>query len=141
MARKLLSPEQSPAAETPATSPPWAPEDWIANSIGFRWMTIGLQVWTAWLEQCGIALNQQDADSSRAEDRRRAGLPWLPQFESTVVQLRRRSDQPGAEAEKLSLRIQVPPLPWENGGGRVIAFDSLRPRKVEAPIKDSPTKH
>lgn len=134
---------------TPSTSEPqaigksvaesWPTEPLMAAWLGLPWINLSYQAWTAWMEFFGLGGGSREPAS--VEERRQAAMSWLPQIESTVVPMRRRDDQPGAEAAKISMRIHVPPLPWEDGNGSVIAIDSLRPRLAAMSKKDSPTTH
>lgn len=118
---------------------PWPTEPLVAAWLGLPWINLGCQAWTAWMEFCGFGgASREPAD---AEERRQATMSWLPQIESTVVPMRRRDDLPGAEAAKISMRIHVPPLPWEAGNGSVVAIDSLRPRLAAPAKKIPPTTH
>lgn len=134
-----------PTASDPAGPMPlWPGAGWMTAWIGaacLPWMNYGLRAMNAWIEQIEAA----GGTAVDSDERRRAGLPWMPWFESSVVQLQRRDDAPGAEAAKLSWRFRVPPMPWEEGDGRVIAIASLQPRPKSNGEADqeprSPTRH
>lgn len=112
---------------------------WPMSSLGLAWMNMCLEIWGAYLEQWSESAAKRPPGSSVAADRRDAGMPWLPQFASTVVPLHRREDAPAGEADKLSVRLRVPALPW-GGGGSVIAIDTLVPRSGPATAAP-PTRH
>jgi hypothetical protein len=143
MSKKTPSLENPSPTEAKATgnsvAAPWPTEPLIAAWLGLPWINLSCQAWSAWLEFCGVGAASREP--AGADERRQAGMSWLPQIESTVVPMRRRDDLPGAEAAKISMRIRVPPLPWEAGNGSVIAIDSLRPRIVGTTKKIPPTTH
>jgi hypothetical protein len=96
---------------------------------GMPWMTPWLDLWTSlwagWLGQGPLAAphlrqHRQGEGTRRQED----SLSWLPRVETSVIPLRRHTDPPGQQAEKISVRMQVP---WM-GGGNVIAIDTVVPR-------------
>ena len=137
MSRKTLTGEsQAPSGQSPPEDrnvPRWPLDDMAANWMGLPWMNMWMQSWFAWLQQfernvSGLA---SQATPSRADDRRQAPLPWVPQFDSTVVPLRRRDDLPGSEATKVSMRLHVPAFPWTGAHSNVIAIDTLMPQPVE----------
>lgn len=141
MSRKT-PPLENPSPAEPKTTgnsvaAPWPTEPLMAAWLGLPWINLSCQAWTAWMEFCGLGGARREPSS--ADERRQAAMSWLPQIESTVVPMRRRDDQPGAEAAKISMRIHVPPLPWEDGNGSVIAIDSLRPRLAGMAKKNPPT--
>lgn len=143
MARKT-PPPASPSHSAPiitgnSVAAPWPTEPLVAAWLGLPWLNLGCQAWTAWMEFYG--LGEPSREPVGADERRQAGMSWLPQIESTVVPMRRRDDLPGAEAAKISMRIHVPPLPWEGGTGSVIAIDSLRPRLAGTVKKFPSTTH
>lgn len=145
--------KKTPPLENPSPAVPkatgnsvaaaWPTEPMIAAWLGLPWINLSCQAWTAWMEFCGFgaARRETGGESGSADERRQAAMSWLPQIESTVVPMRRRDDLPGAEAAKISMRIHVPPLPWEAGNGSVIAIDSLRPRIAGMAKKIPPTTH
>lgn len=143
MSKKAPPLETPPPAEAKATgnsvAAAWPTEPLIAAWLGLPWINLSCQAWTAWMEFCGLGAASREP--AGADERRQAAMSWLPQIESTVVPMRRRDDTPGAEAAKISMRIHVPPLPWEAGNGSVIAIDSLRPRIAGMAKKIPPTTH
>lgn len=143
MSRKTPPPENPPPIDPRATgnsvAAPWPTEPLMAAWLGLPWISLGCQAWTAWMEFYGFG--EAGREPAGADERRQAGISWLPQIESSVVPMRRRDDLPGAEAAKISMRIHVPPLPWESGKGSVIAIDSLRPRLAATIRKVPPTTH
>lgn len=128
--------EHKPAASTSvsapraASAPEWPMGDLFALWSGQAWMNIWMQGWSAWLQQFGMTDGALRASPGSGDDRRQPAIPWLPQFEATVVPLRRSSDLPGAEAAKVSMRLRVPAFPWAAGTSNVIAIDTLMPRPV-----------
>lgn len=143
MSKKTPPLEKSSPAESHAignsVAAPWPTEPVIAAWLGLPWINLSCQAWTAWMELCGFGAASRETGG--ADERRQATMSWLPKIESTVVPMRRRDDLPGAEAAKISMRIHVPPLPWEGGNGSVIAIDSLRPRIAGMAKKIPPTTH
>lgn len=125
--RKYASSADSESSDD-STNTNWPTDLWMSAWMGMPWIEIGLKNWTKWLELWGIGALTGQNESASSDDRR--GPPWLPQIASTVMPLRRSGDEPGAEAEKVSMRIHVPAMPWQTSGGSVIAIDSLRPRSA-----------
>lgn len=105
----------------------WPGQPWMTP-----WMTPWVEFWANyWTTLLGQGLAAPQSVSQRrgeGTDRRHGeGLPWLPKVETSVIPLSRRTDPPGQQADKISMRVQVPNLPWI-GGGNVIAFDAVVPR-------------
>jgi hypothetical protein len=111
-------------------------EDLSAGWLGLPWVNLWLQAWASWLEQWGMVGRSRPPGAAADQERRQPELPWVPQFEATVVPLRRRDDQPGAEAAKVSMRLRVPAFPWSPGTSNIIAIDTLMPRPVEPPDEE-----
>ncbi|NMG75171.1 hypothetical protein [Aromatoleum diolicum] len=135
------APRASHGPSDTGSAPQWAMEDLAAAWMGIPWMKLWMQAWTAWAEQWGVNAAALQGSGASAEDRRQAGLTWLPQLETTVIPLRRRDDHPGTEASKVSLRVRVPALPWTAGTTNIIAIDTLMPRLVETPDEAPPITH
>jgi hypothetical protein len=104
-------------------------------------MDMCMQVWAAWLAPWGATGAASQSGRAPENDRRDSGPPWVPQFQSTVVPLHRRDDEAGAEAEKVSMRLRVPVLPWDGGSRSVIAIDTLLPRAAGARSGLTQRKH
>lgn len=98
--------------------------------MGGPWIEAWVDIWSAWMDVATKA-GSASQSSGEAGDRRHlaVGIPWVPRVESTVVPLRRSSDPPGATSSRISMRLQMPTLPWlGDGGSNVIAIDALVPR-------------
>lgn len=124
-AHKAAAATSAPGA---ASAPEWPMGDLLALWSGQFWMNMWMQGWSAWLQQFGLSGPARQTLPGNGDDRRQPAIPWLPQFEATVVPLRRRDDLPGAEAAKVSMRLRVPTFPWTAGTSNVIAIDTLMPR-------------
>jgi len=104
-------------------SPMWPGLPWMGP-----WLEFWTSMWTGWLGQ-GLRHPLAGAVHRRGgmERRHEEGLPWMPKVETTVIPLRRRTDPPGQQADRISMRMQVPTLPWLPGGN-VISIDTVVPR-------------
>lgn len=136
-----------PAASGP-TQPPaverrrrrWDP--WIALPGGM-W-TGALRAFDVWLrlwEQIWAVAPAPARPRRGGEHERRHAdnVPWVPQFEATVIPLRRRTDPPGAEATRLSMRLPMPPMPWSEGGANVISVETIIARRRQAAEEEGKT--
>ena len=102
--------------------PMWPAVPWMNP-----WFELWTTMWSGWLGY-GVQRHPGAARPAAGGERRREdGLPWVPKVETTVIPLRRRTDPPGQQADRISMRMQVPSLPWL-GGENVIAFDAVVPR-------------
>jgi hypothetical protein len=112
----------APGAELP---PVWPGLPWMNP-----WMELWTSMWSTWL---GYGFHRRPGagrQPAAGERRHEDGVPWLPTVERTVIPLRRRTDPPGRQADRISMRVQVPNLLWL-GGENVIAFDAVVPRSQE----------
>lgn len=100
------------------------------------WVDFWTSMWTSWLGQGGFGLPNMRPHHGEAARRQEDSLPWLPRVETTVIPLRRRTDPPGEQAEKISLRVQMPWL----GGGNVIAIDTVVPRGRSNGSAETPSR-
>lgn len=123
------------------SDPQWPLDSLTASWLGLPWVNMWMQVWSTWLEQFAAIAAARKSGLPATEERRQDGLPWLPQFDSTVVPLRRRDDLPGAEATKVSMRVRLPAFPWVAAGSNVVAIDTLIPRPLDAPDDPMQTRH
>lgn len=122
------------------------PAPWTSLS---PYLLAGLPWLEAWLKIWQLAANLQyhgerptDGAEEVKDDRRRdPEAPWLPRIESTVIPLCRRTDPPGSEAARITMRFSVPNVPWAGTGGNVIVLDTLLPRRASAtkPVPTSST--
>lgn len=102
------------------------------------WMMGWAEFWSAWLggvPQPTLAGGASQGRGRHQED----GLLWLPKVEATVIPLRRHSDPPEGKASRLSLRVQIPALPWL-GAGNVIAIDATVLGPVEGEAEPTPVQ-
>jgi hypothetical protein len=101
------------------------------------WMMGWAEFWSAWLGGVPQLSSAGRASQEREGRRQEDGLPWLPKVEATVIPLRRRSDPPEGQASRISLRVQIPVLPWL-GVGNVIAIDTTVLRPMEGVAEPAP---
>lgn len=114
-----------------ATDQPPQLQELVAACMGLPWLDMWMRAWSAWFDMPAASGFAPLGERSDAADRRQAGMPWLPQFESQVIPFRRRDDDPRLAATKVSMRMRVPAFPWILGTSNVIAIDTLMPRAVE----------
>ena len=114
--------------------------DWSESAVteGMRWFEVWLRgvqrFWGAGAGRVGQPVRVAVEGSRRASD-----LPWIPQVEAQVIPLRRKTDQPGAEATRYSMRV---PIPWPVAGAKVISIETVVGRgkgNPASPSADSPT--
>jgi len=115
----------------------WAPPDLASIWFGLPWMNLYLRTWTRWMEQLSQSAVRERKARELNDDRRRDAVPWMPQFEATVIPLRRSTDRPGSEAARLSMRVSMPSLPWAPGTDNVISIDTLLPRPTADADKET----
>lgn len=124
-------PRRSPAAarleaEGEGSQPDWAlmSQWWAGLPWVNPWMAWWTSMWAGWLGQGPYG---PPGTNRRSEDT----PPWLPSVQAAIIPLRRHTDRPGQQADRLSMRVRTPNLPWL-GGGNVIAFDAVVPRARQA---------
>jgi hypothetical protein len=92
-----------------------------------RWMELSLRMWQSLLD--GERRGLMRLEPADAVERPLTPAPWLPEVSATVIPLRRRTDPPGAEGTRISMRFYMPGLPWNGTGAKVIAVDALVARR------------
>ena len=102
------------------------PAMWIkwsesAMTESMKWFDVWLQgsqrFWSA-----GFRMLGQPAPGPKGGLRRASDLSWMPQVEAQIIPLRRKTDRPGAEATRYSMRM---PIPWPIGGAKVISLEAI----------------
>lgn len=129
-----ITPDPKPTrtpAETGQRGEPDA-QVWPIAGITTAWMNMCMQMWAAWFELWGVRPALRDDGGFDENERRNAGFPWLPKFETTVVPLRRRDDEAGSEAARMSLRVRMPAPPWAGESRSTLAVETLMPRPPRA---------
>jgi hypothetical protein len=116
-------------AEDSSHGGPQLPQMWPDLPWMNPWMEFWRSMWAGWLGH-GLYHSSEAERAVGGERRHDDGLPWMPKVETTVIPLRRRTDPPGQHADRISMRVQIPNLPWL-GGENVIAFDAVVPRSHE----------
>ena len=115
-----------------SNSPDWPPGELTAMWLGLPWVNLYFQAWARWLDELSLTTEPWRKARELNDDRRREPPPWVPQFETSVIPLRRSTDMPGSEAARVSMRMSVPSLPWAPGTGNVISIDTLLPRPTNS---------
>lgn len=123
--RARSEPDKPPEGASPELESPWPGLPW--NN---PWLELWAGFWTTWLGPGFQVWPTGERQPPGSERRQEDGLPWMPKLETTVIPLRRRTDPPGQHAEKISLRMQLPNLPWL-GDSKVIAIDTVVQRARE----------
>ncbi|BAL23500.1 hypothetical protein [Azoarcus sp. KH32C] len=116
----------------------WPPRELTAIWFGVPWMNFYFRFWNRWIEQLNRGSGTAHRDREMNDDRRHDAVPWMPQFEATVIPMRRSTDTPGSEAARLSMRVSMPSLPWAPGTGNVISIDTLLPRPTTDDVLEKP---
>lgn len=102
------------------------PAIWIkwsesAMTESMKWFDVWLQgsqrMWSA-----GFRMLGQPAPRANDGLRRASDLSWMPHVEAQVIPLRRKTDRPGSEATRYSMRM---PIPWPIGGAKVISLEAI----------------
>ncbi|WP_332673590.1 hypothetical protein [Aromatoleum sp.] len=102
------------------------PAMWIkwsesAMTESMKWFDVWLQgsqrLWSA-----GFRMLGQPAPAPNDGLRRASDLSWMPHVEAQVIPLRRKTDRPGSEATRYSMRM---PIPWPIGGAKVISLEAI----------------
>jgi len=110
------------AAVDPAIWVKWS-ESAMLESM--KWFDVWLQgtqrFWSVGLRTFGPLGTAQKEGLRRTSD-----LPWVPQLEAQVIPLRRKTDEPGTEATRISMRL---PMPWTVGGADVISLEAIIGRR------------
>ena len=101
-------------------------------AIWIKWsesaMTEGMKWFNVWMQGTqrfwGAGFRAFGAPAPVAKDglRRASDLPWMPHVEAQVIPLRRKTDRPGAEATKYSMRV---PIPWPITGAKIISLEAI----------------
>jgi hypothetical protein len=106
-----------------------------------RWF----EVWLRGVQRfwgAGAGTTAQPVRVAVEGSRRASDLPWIPQVEAQVIPLRRKTDQPGAEVTRYSMRV---PIPWPIAGAKVISIETVvgrgkgNPAPGDSPSADPPT--
>jgi hypothetical protein len=119
--RASAAPRRQGRAESAKPGGTGLPNLWTGLPWMSPWLDLWASVWTSWLGGGPLTAPRPGHKSGEGTRRQEDGLSWLPRLETTVIPLRRRTDPPGEQAEKISLRMQMPWL----GGGNVIAIDTV----------------
>lgn len=115
-----------PSDEVPGNVSGFDPAMWInwsesAMTEGMKWFDVWLQgsqrFWSA-----GFRMLGQPVPGSNDGLRRASDVPWLPHVEAQVIPLRRKTDRPGSEATRYSMRM---PIPWPIAGAKVISLEAI----------------
>jgi len=102
------------------------PAIWIkwsesAMTESMKWFDVWLQgsqrFWSAGFRMLGQPVPDPKDGLRRASD-----LSWMPHVEAQVIPLRRKTDRPGSEATRYSMRM---PIPWPIGGAKVISLEAI----------------
>lgn len=116
----------------------WVKWSESAMNEGMKWFDVWLQgaqrFWGAGFR----AFGQQGMLAPTDKDgmRRASDLPWMPHVEAEVIPLRRKTDRPGDEATRYSMRM---PIPWPIGGAKVISLEAIVGRTEENRLRDEET--
>lgn len=125
--RKSSGGRKPPAVERGGVDPAsWVTLSESAMLESMKWFDVWLQgtqrFWSAGLRAFGPLGMPRPKDGQR----RSSDLPWVPQLDAEVIPLRRKTDQPGAEATRISMRL---PMPWTVGGADVISLEAIVGRR------------
>ncbi len=99
----------------------WLEWSQSAMTESMKWFDVWLQgsqrMWSAGFRMLGQPAPHQKDGLRRASD-----LSWMPQVEAQIIPLRRKTDRPGSEATRYSMRM---PIPWPIGGAKVISLEAI----------------
>ncbi len=123
--RRRAGERESVSGDRPGVDPAlWVKWSESAMLEGMKWFDVWLQgtqrFWSIGFRTLGRPVTGKE-DLRRASD-----MPWIPHLEAEVIPLRRKTDQPGAEATRISMRV---PMPWPIGGADVISLHAIVGRR------------
>ena len=111
------------AAGIDADSDPMLWTGWPAAAMveSMKWFGMWLQG-TQCLWEAASTFAQTGKSAGNNVQRRTSDLPWVPRIDTNVIPLRRRTDQPGSQATRISMRL---PMPWPMGGADVVSIEAI----------------
>lgn len=123
--RRRAGERESVSGGRPGVDPAlWIKWSEAAMLESMKWFDVWLQgtqrFWGAGFRTLGRPV------AAKEDLRRVSDMPWIPHLEAEVIPLRRKTDQPGAEATRISMRV---PMPWPIGGADVISLQAIVGRR------------